>query len=239
MDKNKFLSILEKYNLNKLIDKARWKIENKILKINFLSPTKTLVGFIETQFPYPDMNMGIYFTNQLINLVNITEGDLDIDISSQKILIKDKIFKLSYSLSDINLIEKIEYVNEPKTIIATIDLSKEKHFIKNFIKAKKALSDNSILTISFRQEDENKLAKFVIGDSNSYANKISFELLTDFFPHVYIDLKFDADLIKTILLSNIDAESIKLDVWEEGLMKISTLEKDIKTTYYLTALEEL
>lgn len=239
MNKDKFLNILYKYNLDKLIDKARWKIENQTLFINFLSPSKTLVGFLETPFPYADNKLGIYFTNQLISLINILNGELDISFAKNKICIKDNSYSISYSLADINLIEQLANVKEPDRLISVIDLTQEKDFIKKFIKANKALSDNNILNITFKNEDNVALAKFTLGDTNDYANKISFDLKNDFLPHVYIDLKFDANMLKNILSNSIDAETITINVWEEGLMKVQVEEGDIKVSYYLTALENI
>jgi hypothetical protein len=238
MKKQKILSILEKYNLDKLVDKARWRIENEILYINFLFPNKTLVGFLETPFPsFDDMKMGVYFTNQLISLINIMGEELDINIVKNKLFIRDETYDISYSLADLAIIEQIEKVNEPYNCIANIDLTQNKDFIKNLIKANKALSDNTRLSITFREENNKKIAKFTLGENGTYTNKILLTLETNYNPHVYIDLDFNSDLVKIILSNNLKADKINMFIWEEGLMKIEIEEGDIKSKYYLTALE--
>jgi hypothetical protein len=184
MEKTKLVKVIEKYHLSKLIERGCWNIKDNVLKINFNSPNKDLVGFLTTDIQLEDADIGIFDTEQLLSLVNITDETLLLsfkkvgDMPSQ-LNIEDNNFSLLYSLSDTTLIEKINSVNEPSTPITTIDIQTE--FIVNYLRAKKALTKEERINIQLGTNDQDeKVARFVLGSHTTYSNSIRFEVYCDF-----------------------------------------------------------
>tara|TARA_R110000803_G_scaffold191893_1_gene254605 strand:- start:96 stop:821 length:726 start_codon:yes stop_codon:yes gene_type:complete len=241
MEKTKLVKVIEKYHLSKLIDKGCWNIKDNVLKINFNSPNKDLVGFLTTDIQLEDADIGIFDTEQLLSLVNITDETLLLsfkkvgDMPSQ-LNIEDNNFSLLYSLSDTTLIEKINSVNEPSTPITTIDIQTE--FIVNYLRAKKALTKEERINIQLGTNDQDeKVARFVLGSHTTYSNSIRFEVYCDFENTMSEAIAFNANLLKELLAVNKNAETIKLTLWKEGMIKIETMEEGVGVEYFLVGLQ--
>jgi hypothetical protein len=241
MEKTKLVKVIEKYHLSKLIERGCWNIKDNVLKINFNSPNKDLVGFLTTDIQLEDADIGIFDTEQLLSLVNITDETLLLsfkkvgDMPSQ-LNIEDNNFSLLYSLSDTTLIEKINSVNEPSTPITTIDIQTE--FIVNYLRAKKALTKEERINIQLGTNDQDeKVARFVLGAQTTYSNSITFEAYCDFEERMSESIAFNANLLKELLAVNKNAETIKLTLWKEGMIKIETMEEGVGVEYYLVGLQ--
>jgi hypothetical protein len=241
MEKTKLVKVIEKYHLSKLIERGCWNIKDNVLKINFNSPNKDLVGFLTTDIQLEDADIGIFDTEQLLSLVNITDETLLLsfkkvgDMPSQ-LNIEDNNFSLLYSLSDTTLIEKINSVNEPSTPITTIDIQTE--FIVNYLRAKKALTKEERINIQLGTNDQDeKVARFVLGSHTTYSNSIRFEVYCDFENTMSEAIAFNANLLKELLAVNKNAETIKLTLWKEGMIKIETMEEGVSVEYFLVGLQ--
>jgi hypothetical protein len=241
MEKTKLVKVIEKYHLSKLIERGCWNIKDNVLKINFNSPNKDLVGFLTTNIQLEDADIGIFDTEQLLSLVNITDETLLLsfkkvgDMPSQ-LNIEDNNFSLLYSLSDTTLIEKINSVNEPSTPITTIDIQTE--FIVNYLRAKKALTKEERINIQLGTNDQDeKVARFVLGSHTTYSNSIRFEVYCDFENTMSEAIAFNANLLKELLAVNKNAETIKLTLWKEGMIKIETMEEGVGVEYFLVGLQ--
>ena len=241
MEKTKLVKVIEKYHLSKLIERGCWNIKDNVLKINFNSPNKDLVGFLTTDIQLEDADIGIFDTEQLLSLVNITDETLLLsfkkvgDMPSQ-LNIEDNNFSLLYSLSDTTLIEKINSVNEPSTPITTIDIQTE--FIVNYLRAKKALTKEERINIQLGTNDQDeKVARFVLGSHTTYSNSIRFEVYCDFENTMSGAIAFNANLLKELLAVNKNAETIKLTLWKEGMIKIETMEEGVGVEYFLVGLQ--
>jgi hypothetical protein len=241
MKKTKLTKIIEKYHLNKLIERACWEIKNNTLHINFNSPNKDLVGFISSPIQLEDADVGVFTTSQLLSLVNITGETLLLSFQKQgtiptKLIIEDSNFNLSYSLSDTMLIERIGSVNEPPNPITVIDITND--FITCYLRAKKALNEDHRLTIDLGYNDQQeKVACFTLGSESSYSNKIKFNAYCDFENSVYEDIPFNGDILRDIFALNKHADSVRLTLWEEGMLKVEVEEEDIKVKYFLVRLQ--
>ena len=241
MEKTKLVKVIEKYHLSKLIEKGCWNIQDNTLKINFNSPNKDLVGFLTTDIQLEDADIGIFNTEQLLSLVNITDETLllsfkKVGMMPSQLNIEDSNFSLLYSLSDTTLIEKIESVNEPPTATTTIDIQTD--FIVNYLRAKKALSKEERINIQLGTNDQDeKVARFVLGSHTTYSNSIRFEAYCDFEEPMSESIPFNANTLKEILSTNKNAETMRLTLWKEGMMKIETMEEGIGVDYFLVRLQ--
>ena len=151
-------SIINKYYLGEN-ESVKWDINDKTLTIKFMSSNKEVIGkLIHNNFDLEDSELAVYETKRLINLLNITTGDVLLELEKThkvytKLLISDQDFNLSYALADLLLIEKVGTVNEPKW---DVDLNLEKEYVSNLVKAKSALSevDNMVITTELDTNNE-------------------------------------------------------------------------------------
>lgn len=181
---NKILlqSILNKYHLG-VNQSVKWVINDNNLEINFVSPTKDIIGKVLcSDFQLEDSEIAIYDTKKLSNLLSICQGDLLLELEKShkiytKLRISDASFNLTYALSDPLLMEKVGTVNVPQWVV---EIPLEKENIANLIKAKSALgeTDNMLFTTTQNLDGED-ICEFVFGDEMGHNNKIIYQILGD------------------------------------------------------------
>jgi len=96
-------SIIKKYNLNDLVENAKWCIKDKSVFISFLSTeTKSLVGTRSCpNIDIKDIEVGIYDTSKLLKLLKIMDHNIEIDVYSEmntpiKLLLSDNQYDLEF-----------------------------------------------------------------------------------------------------------------------------------------------
>ena len=228
-------SIIDKYYL-KVNESVKWKVVDNTLEINFMSPTKDVIGRVKVNnFELEDCELSIFDTKKLQNIISICSNDLLLEIEKThniftKLKISDLNFNLTYALADPLLIGRVGEVTIPEWE-AVLNLSIEDLF--NLVKAKSALGevDNMIITTIKSLDDEN-ICQFIFGDEEGHNNKITYQILGDI-QNTNIKLPFNSELFKTILHSNKDMETGKLYLNSKGLMKLEFKFGDIETDYYI------
>ena len=69
-------SAINKYHLG-LNGSVKWVIKDRKLSVDFMSPTKDVIGKVVCEdFPLEDSKLAIFDTKKLLNLVGICGGDL-------------------------------------------------------------------------------------------------------------------------------------------------------------------
>ena len=232
-------SIINKYYLGEN-ESVKWDIEDKTLEIRFMSANKEVIGGLtHTNFDLEDSELAIFDTKKLINLLNITTGDVLVELEKThkiftKMMISDQDFNLSYALADLLLISKVGTVTEP-TWDVVINLEKEQ--VSNLVKAKSALAevDNMVITTEL---DLNKelMCKFTFGDEHGHNNKITYQLYGDI-KDQNIKIPFNSNIFKTILNVNKDLDSGTLKISSKGLIKLNFTSGDTICEYYLVRKE--
>ena len=213
-------NIINKYHLGEN-ESVKWEIEDKILTIDFMSPNKELIGKITASgIDIEDSTLAIFDTKKLLNLLNITTGDLLLDIEKihktpVKLNISDAYFNLTYALADLLLISKVGSVKPPDW---DIEISLENENISNLIKAKNALSevDNLVVSIDI-DPNEDKMCRFSFGDEQGHNNKINYNL----YGKINIDkmnIPFNSNIFKNILSANKEPTSGILRISSRGLI---------------------
>lgn len=241
MNKSILVSTLKKYHLNGEVDAVKWVINDKKLNIRFLSNNKNLVGYLEaSDFDLNDCELGIYNTTQFAKLVKITDDFITLDVVvgnygvATELNISDNSYDLKYYLSDLQMIEEPDVVNEPESYDCTIHITQD--LIEKFLKAKKALGDIKQFTVNTDVDEDGTKVIFTVGDGNNYSNKIKFKEVAE--SMFGIDLMpFQVDLFAAILEANDHFTTGKIEIYNEGLMKITFEEDSIKTTYFLVRLQ--
>lgn len=234
---NKLLvqSVIDKYYLG-LNESVKWVINNNHLTIDFMTPTKDVIGSVECDnFELEDSKLAIYDTKKLQSLISICSGELLLELQKQnqmfvKLNISDMNFNLQYALSDPLLISKVGKVNLPEWVVE-VDLTNED--LTYLLKAKGALKDidNMLVTTTLSLDGE-PICEFLFGDESGHNNKISYQISGDI-KEDNIKLPFNSDTFKMILQANKGMETGKLKISNMGLMGLEFKDNTITSNYYM------
>jgi hypothetical protein len=240
--KNDFQNIIDKYYLNSLIESVKWEIEDNILVIKFTSPDRTMMGKVtHKNFDVLENSIiGINNTTQLLKLVNITLGYLDLQLEKNKntftkLNISDKNYKLIYTLADIIIIPKSgEYVGDNNyDVRVTLDTND----ITALTKAKSALSESNTVCLTTMVDDtDQRKIEMIFGGDIEYSNKISYYLSdVEFNNNKEFEMLFDSNIIKEILACNKNAQTCLMEINVEGIIRFYFEDNDLQSEYYLVA----
>ncbi len=223
INKLKLLAIINKYYLG-VNESVKWIIEDNVLEINFMTPTKDVIGKVTcNDFNLEDSQLAIYDTKKLQSLISICSGDLLIGLEKQhkmftKVNISDTHFNTTYALADPLLINKPGTVNVPKY---QVHLKFEVEDLENLIKAKSAQLDIDIMNLSTTQNlDENFACDFIFGDVAGHNNRIVYQIVGEV-EKTNINIHFNSEIFKNILQANKDMKKGEMFLSEEGLMKLT------------------
>lgn len=246
MTKLELQSIIEKYHLDGTVENVKWVIsKDKTLSIDFMSPSREMIGnVIALDFPLPESSIGISNTTQLDKLLSITNGTLVLDYIKEsrvitKLLISDSQYNLNYSLADLLTVPKPGSYNGPEEYEVEAELNNE--IIIALIKAKNALPDCENVVVELINGLVNGLQiEFTFNGDIEYANKITYAIpnITAYTAKEF-KLKYSAELLKQVLVCNKGAESSKLNLNSNGLLKLEfTHSNNLQSKYYIVAKSE-
>tara|TARA_R110000803_G_scaffold87922_1_gene154849 strand:+ start:784 stop:1518 length:735 start_codon:yes stop_codon:yes gene_type:complete len=233
-------SVINKYYLGE-VESVKWKIQDKVLTIDFMSINKEVIGNItHTDIDVEDSDLAIFDTKKLLNLIGITSGDLLISLEKTKsvytkLFIADNDFNLTYALSDLLLISKPGTVDEP---VWDMVLPLEQEEVSNLIKAKSALTGIGNMTLSPDNDlDGGDICVVTFGDEQGHNNKIVYNLTGDI-RQADISIPFNSDMFKNILNANKDLDEGKLYLSYQGLLKLEFKSINTTSSYYMVRKEE-
>ena len=235
INKAKLQSVINKYYLN-VNEAVKWIVEDNQLKIDFMSPTKDIIGkLVCNDFQLEDSTLAIYDTKKLNSLVSICNGDLLLELEKNnkiftKLKISDLNFNLTYAVSDPLLVPKVGTVNIPEYTV-NLDLTREN--IDNLIKAKSALQgiDNMLITTTTNLDGEN-VCEFVFGDEHGHNNKITYQISGDI-TEEDMKIPYNSDTFKTIIHANKDMEEGTMKISSMGLIEFKFSNDEVSSEYYM------
>jgi hypothetical protein len=240
MNKETLTNVIDKYYLNGTVESVKWVLKDKNITVDFITPFKNLVGKITCPgVDLEDSEVGIYNTTQFSKLVKIMDKTIILKLGKSErgtpleLAISDNQYDLNYYLSDLNLIDTVPTINEPDYYDATVPINQE--FISLFTNAKKALGDIKQFTIKSELIDKEMFLNIVLGDGSGFANKIKFKTPCEAMLGLS-ELPFPADIMNEILKANEDMNEGKIEVSEQGLMKLTFKENVTDSVYYLVRL---
>jgi len=235
IDKSILTSVIAKYNLAHRNESVKWRINDKQLTVYF--GTVGQVGkVIMKDFDFEDSELAIFNTSQLSKLLSITQGNLLFTTEKQnkiytKLFIADSNFELTYSLADVMMIPKIQYYKDADSYEVELELDKEE--IANLIRAKNALLESESMLITTTEDlDGEPIVEFIFGDNTGFSNKITYQLRGKI-DKQNIELPFNAILFRDILKVNSDADSAKLKLNQNGLLKLEFENKNTESEYFI------
>ena len=232
MNKNNLLKFIQKYSLGGLIESVAWNAEGTKLSVRFISDDKTLLGEVEfNAYTSTPMNVGIYTTSLLKNMIGVLDNDLTLKVDkagdkSVSLKLSSDETETSYQLADLGVIPPVPDLKQLPDF--NIDIEMASTMIDKFIKAKGALSDVDTFTI-FTEGGDLKMA---IGYSSISTNRVTFTAQKDYAENVK-PISFSAKYLKEILTANKEATSAKLKVSTDGLSNVEFQIDDFVCKYYL------
>ena len=178
-------SAINKYHLGE-IESVKWTVKDNTLSVNFMSLNKEIIGKLTyNNFTVEDCELAVFDTKKLLNLINITSGDLLISLEkvksiNTKLHIADNSYNLTYALADPLLIAKPGTVNEPEWDAV---LPLEKEFVDHLIKAKSALQGVDNMTITPTKDlNDTSVCIFSFGDEDGHNNRITYQMYGEIQP---------------------------------------------------------
>jgi hypothetical protein len=207
--------IVSKYSLGNVIEKVKWVITDKKLKINFINDSKVLLGYVEyrNNIGLKNGDYGIFNTSQLIKCLNILDGDILMEASNSTLNIADTNYEIKFSLSKPEVLPKVPEVKDEDNFSTSFSINDE--FITRFVKSKDALSDLEIFTVETREGFTGEELIFTMGTTitNSIEFAVEAEIKESFGP-----IPFDSNLFKEILKANKNYHSGEIRINKKGLI---------------------
>lgn len=234
-------SIIAKYHLGE-IEQIKWEINSNQLQINFIAPSNMVLGTVKcNDFQMQDADLAIYNSKKLANLISICNGELILDLERQmeiitKLKIADSNFNLEYALSDPLLIKKVGKAKPVDGWYVEIDLGSEE--ISNILRAKSAMAEvEQFLVTTTKDMDNVDVCELVFGDEIGHNNKITYQLQGKINKE-YMKIKYNSNMLKTILNANKDMDEGKFKVSNAGLMYFYFTDGVVESEYYMVPTED-
>jgi len=241
--KNTLQSIISKYYLGGKVESVKWVVEDKKLHIDFMAPTKDMIGRLSCDnFPIPtDGTLAIFNTTQLNRLLNVLAGDLMLDTERTKavltkLIIQDSKASINYSLADPIMIQKAGEVDE--NIDWKVQATLENEDFHTFVRAASSIQGNEIVTLAASKDSiDTPIINFVFGERMEFSNKVEFQVNATFGDDVREDNKipFNSEMLREIFNANKTSDECHLSFVDEGLLRLIFTSEDegINTTYFV------
>ena len=241
--KNTLQSIISKYYLGGKVESVKWVVENENLSIDFMSPTKDMIGkLVAKNFPITtEGTLAIFNTSQLNRLLNVLSGDLMLDAEKTKAVltklnIQDAKASINYSLADPLMIQKVGEVNED--VEWQVNATLENEDFHTFVRAASAIQGNEIVTLNPTKDIVGTpVLQFTFGERMEFSNKVEFHINAEFGENVRQDNKipFSSEMLKEIFNANKTSDECHLNFVDDGLLRLIFTSQDegIDTTYFV------
>lgn len=243
MKKETINSFIDKYSLNGTIESVKWTVSKKDnnIKTSSLSDDRNVLSFVTIKdgANLDDMEIGINDTSKLKKMLSVLGEEVNItpnknnDRITSMILSSDKT-EVQYVTSDLSVIPNVPPLKKLPTFNLEIPLTKE--FISTFVKAKSALNDVDVLTLT----DKKGKIKMIIGYSSVNSNRINIDINpTQGKDKLGKTIHFSAKFLKEILTSNSDCENAVLKISDAGLAHVEFDTETFNCNYYLPEIKNI
>ena len=241
--KNTLQSIISKYYLGGKVESVKWVVEDGNLSIDFMSPTKDMIGKLKAKnFPITtEGTLAIFNTSQLNRLLNVLSGDLMLDAEKTKAVltklnIQDAKASINYSLADPLMIQKVGEVNED--VEWQVNATLENEDFHTFVRAASAIQGNEIVTLNPTEDIVGTpVLQFTFGERMEFSNKVEFHINAEFGENVRQDNKipFSSEMLKEIFNANKTSDECHLSFVDDGLLRLIFTSQDegVDTTYFV------
>ena len=241
--KNKLQSIISKYYLGGKVESVKWNIEGGTLNIDFMAPTKDMIGRLTARdFPITqEGTLAIFNTTQLNRLLNVLAGDLVLDAEKTKAVftklnIQDAKSTINYSLADPMMIQKVGEVDED--VNWQVNATLENEDFNTFVRAASAIQGNEIVTLNPTEDIVGTpVLQFTFGERMEFSNKVEFHVNAEFGENIRQDNKipFSSEMLREVFNANKTSDECHLSFVDDGLLRLIFRSEDenIDSTYFV------
>lgn len=233
MEKAKLTNFISKYYLNGLIQSVSWNLNDSITT-KFISDDKSLVGEVSMKgFNGEKLKMGVYNTDVLNKLISVLGNDINFKVNTigdkaLSLTIDDNSTTANFMLSDLAVIPNAPELKQLPPFQLKVKITRD--FIDKFIKAKGALADVELFTVSKNQKSGEY--EIVIGNSNTNSTRISLKVETEVVEDIN-PISFPTKYFREILAANKDCSGGTMQVSSEGLALVQFDIDGFDAKYYL------
>lgn len=243
ISKNKLQSIISKYYLGGRVESVKWVINGGTLTIDFMAPTKDMIGRINVwDFPLnQDGTLAIFNTSQLNRLLNVLAGDLMLDAEKTKSVltklnIQDAKASINYSLADPLMIQKVGEVDE--NVNWQVNATLENEDFHTFVRAASSIQGNEIVTLNPTQDIVGStVLQFTFGERMEFSNKVEFHVAAKFEDNVREDNKipFNSEMLREIFNAHKTSDECQMSFVDDGLLRLIFRSEDenIDSMYFV------
>jgi hypothetical protein len=233
ISKQDLLDFISKYSLDGVIQTVRWECTPSKLSVMAWTDDRHVYTHVELSNINTWLNdncvYGVYDTSlfkqmlsalsEIKTMSDVYHNNIPVAFTVQDV---DDVV-VTYALADQSIIPVVPLIKEPPFTLS-FELSRE--LIDKFLRSKSALSSET----TFKLDTIKNTLSFVIGSTTGNSNKIVIPITPC---KEQISLKLNIGYFRNILTINKSASTIQMDVTNNGLLKISSTERNYKANYYL------
>ena len=247
MKKDTLNTFIDKYSLNGTIESVKWTVssDDKTIKTSAISDDKNVLGFvtIKDNADLNDTEIGVNDTLKLKKMLTVLGEDVSISPNETNnkvtsLVLKSESTDIQYVTADLSVIPKSPELKKLPDFNLEIPLTKE--FITTFVKAKNALSDVDIFTLTSSKSGKKSKIKMTLGFSNVNSNRINIDIdPAKSKSTLGKTIHFSAKYLKEILTSNNDCENAVLKVSDAGLANVEFDNDNFHSNYFLLEIKNI
>lgn len=257
MKKATLNSFIDKYSLNGTIESVKWAVsaKDKNIKTSSMSDDRGVLSFVtlKDNAGLENLEIGVNDTSKLKKMLTVLGDDVEITPNKIKVETQDldgntesveKITSMTvvsgetdvqYCTADLSVIPVVPPLKKLPNFNLEIPLTKE--FTSTFIKAKNALSDNDVLTLT---TDKKGKIKMTLGYSSVNSNRINVEIKpTAGKDKLGKTMHFNAKYLKEIITSNSECDNAVWKVSDAGLSNIEVDTDTFSGSYFLVEIKNI
>jgi len=239
MEKRKIETFIKKYNLNGILEQAKWVCDKKKLSTAISTADKKLLVLVTLNDfdAFEDSEIGINNTTKLKQMMNVLSDEIQISLTVDSddkkriisLVMSDDTIETHFAAADTGVIlipPKLKPISEYNVEIPLTD-----DFISKFLKAKAALPEVDRFDLMMVK----KKLMMVLGYCGSQNNdRISIEVPAVSGKDEIDDLiGFSAKSLKEIISANSECKDAVLKIHEQGLANIEYNQNGFESKYYM------
>jgi len=187
-----------------------------------------------------DIEFGVNDTAKLKKMLGVLGDEVEITTNTTNdkitsITLTSEGTEVQYVTADLSVIPPVPTLKKMPVFNLEIALTKE--FVSTFVKAKSALTEVDILTLT---KDKKGKIKMILGFSNTNSNRINLDIKpVEGKDSLGKTLHYNAKYLKEILTSNSDCENAVLKVSDAGIAHIEFDNESFNSNYYLLEIKNV
>jgi hypothetical protein len=187
-----------------------------------------------------DIEFGVNDTAKLKKMLGVLGDEVEITTNTTNdkitsITLTSEGTEVQYVTADLSVIPPVPTLKKMPIFNLEIPLTKE--FVSTFVKAKSALTEVDILTLT---KDKKGKIKMTLGFSNTNSNRINLDIKpVEGKDSLGKTLHYNAKYLKEILTSNSDCENAVLKVSDSGIAHVEFDNESFNSNYYLLEIKNV